>query len=81
MVRKPRLKLDSYRRHLFKKACVSRRLDAAEFSCFMRGLVLARDGDLAENRDCEHVNAEIAMRLACKINRHPLIWKLFFRVE
>lgn len=81
MARKLGLKLDSYRRHLYRTACVSRRLNAAEFSSFMRGLVLARDGDLAESRNCENVNAEIAIQLASKINRHYLIWKLFFRVK
>lgn len=81
MARKQRLKLDSYRRNLYRTACVSRRLNEVEFSSFIRGLVLSRESDLAENRNCEAVNAEIAMRLACKINRHPLIWKLFFRVE
>lgn len=91
MARKQRLKLDSYRRYLYRRACALRRLNEFEFSSFIRGLVLSRESDLAENRNCEGVlaenrnceavNAEIAMRLACKINRHPLIWKLFFRVE
>ena len=28
----------------------------------------------------EDVNAEVALRLVDRINRHPLIWKLFFMV-
>ena len=81
MARKLGLKLDSYRRHLLRKAYASRRLNEVEFSSFMRGLVLSRESDLTENRNCENVNAEIAIQMASKINRHPLIWKLFFQVE
>lgn len=38
------------------------------------------DGYVIDTGNWENVNAEVAARLAERIKKHPILWKLFFMV-
>ena len=55
-------------------------LSGFDFSIFMQRLLISKDGYVIDTGNYENVNAEVALRLAERIRKHPLLWKLFFMV-
>ena len=55
-------------------------LSGFDFSVLMHRLLVSENGYVLDTGNYENVNAEVALRLAEKIKRHPKLWKLFFMV-
>lgn len=55
-------------------------LDGSDFSIFIQDIVISENGYVIDVGDWENVNAEVTLRLAEKIKRHPILWKLFFMI-
>lgn len=65
---------------ILTKAWKTKSLNGYEFSIFMQDLLISKEGYVLDMGNWEDVNAEVALRLAKKIRKHPIIWKLFFMV-
>lgn len=65
---------------ILTKAWKTKSLNGYEFSIFMQDLLISKEGYVLDTGSWEDVNAEVALRLAKKIRKHPIIWKLFFMV-
>ena len=65
---------------ILTKAWKTKSLNGYEFSIFMQELLISKEGYVLDTGSWEDVNAEVALRLAKKIRKHPIIWKLFFMV-
>ena len=63
-----------------KKAYDQGFLSGFDFSVLMHELLVSEGGYVLDTGNYENVNAEVALRLAKNIERHPLLWKLFFMV-
>lgn len=70
---------DNYK-ELANKAYDQGFLSAFDFSIFMQRALISKCGYVLDTGNYENVNAEVALRLAEKIEKHPLLWKLFFMV-
>lgn len=70
---------DNYK-ELADKAYEQGWLSGFDFSVFMQRLLISKHGYVIDTGNYENVNAEVALRLVEKIERHPLLWKLFFMV-
>ena len=55
-------------------------LSGFDFSVLMHRLLISENGYVIDTGNYENVNAEVALRLAEKIKRHPILWKIFFMV-
>lgn len=55
-------------------------LSGLDFSVLMHSLLISEDGYVIDTGNYECVNAEVALRLAEKIKKHPIIWAIFFMV-
>ena len=55
-------------------------LSGFDFSVLMQDLLISKNGYVLDTGNYENVNAEVALRLADRIKRHPIIWKIFFMV-
>ena len=66
--------------NLLEKANQQAYLDGFDFSILMQRLLISEDGYVIDTGNYENVNAEVALRLANKIRKHPLLWKIFFMV-
>lgn len=55
-------------------------LSGYEFSIWMQNQLVSEDGYVLDTGNYENVNAEIARRLKIQIDKHPILWNLFFRV-
>lgn len=55
-------------------------LSGFNFSVLMHRLLVSENGYVLDTGNYENVNAEVALRLAEKIKRHPKLWKFFFMV-
>ena len=55
-------------------------LSGFDFSVLMAELLVSEHGYMIPTGNYENVNAEIALRLAEKIRRHPKLWEWFFMV-
>ena len=62
------------------KAYKQRQLSGLDFSVLMHRLLISEDGYVIDTGNYENVNAEVALRLAEKIKKHPKLWKWFFMV-
>ena len=62
------------------KAYKQRWLSGLDFSVLMHRLLISEDGYVIDTGNYENVNAEVALRLAEKIKKHPKLWKWFFMV-
>lgn len=51
-----------------------------QFTIFMQDMLISENGYVLDTGSNLQVNAEVALRLAEKIKKHPLLWKLFFMV-
>ena len=55
-------------------------LSGFDFSLFIQDMTISENGYVIDTGNWENVNAEVALRLAEQIKKHPIIWKLFFMV-
>lgn len=55
-------------------------LSGFDFSLLVQDLTISEHGYVIDTGNWENVNAEVALRLAEQIKRHPILWKLFFMV-
>lgn len=55
-------------------------LSGFDFSIFIQDMTISENGYIIDTGNWENVNAEVALRLAEKIKKHPILWKLFFKV-
>ena len=55
-------------------------LSGFDFSVLMQEFLVSEDGYVIDTGNYENVNAEIALRLAEKIKKHPKLWEWFFMV-
>ena len=75
------MNIDMFRvNKLLKKAKDNNYLNGFDFSLLIQDLTSSEGGYVLPTGNYENVNAEVALRLVDRINRHPLIWKLFFMV-
>ena len=55
-------------------------LSGFDFSVLMQKFLVSEDGYVIDTGNYENVNAEVALRLAEKIKKHPKLWQWFFMV-
>ena len=55
-------------------------LDGSDFSIFIQDIAISKNGYVIDVGNWENVNAEVALRLAKKIKKHPILWKYFFMI-
>lgn len=67
-------------KELLQKAYNQGWLSGFDFSTLIQDLLISENGYVIDTGNWENVNAEVALRLAEKIKKHPLIWKLLFMV-
>lgn len=51
-----------------------------DFSVAVQDLLISESGWVIDTGNYENVNAECLIRLMNKIDKHPLLWKLFFMI-
>lgn len=67
-------------KEILNKAYQQRWLSGFDFSLLIQDMTISENGYVIDTGNWENVNAEIALRLAEQIKKHPIIWKLFFMV-
>lgn len=67
-------------KEILNKACQQRWLSGFDFSLLIQDMTISENGYVIDTGDWENVNAEVALRLAERIKKHPILWKLFFMV-
>lgn len=72
--------MNSRAEELLQKAARQGWLSGFDFSELMGSLLISEGGYVIPTGNYENVNAEVALRLAANIEKHPLIWKLMFMV-
>ena len=50
------------------------------FSKFIQGCFISKNGYIIDTGNFQTVNYELMYRIKSKIEKHPLLWKLFFLV-
>lgn len=65
---------------ILQKAYEQGWLSGFDFSILMHRLLVSENGYVLDTGNWENVNAEVALRLAEKIKRHPKLWEWFFMV-
>lgn len=67
-------------KELLKKAYQQEWLSGFDFSVLIQDMTISKNGYVIGTGNWECVNAEVALRLAEQIKKHPILWKLFFMV-
>lgn len=65
---------------LLEKAYNQGWLSGFDFSVLIQRMTISEGSYVLDTGNYENVNAEVALRLAEKIKKHPILWKLFFMV-
>lgn len=65
---------------LLEKAYNQGWLSGFDFSVLIQRMTISEGAYVIDTGNYENVNAEVALRLAEKIKKHPILWKLFFMV-
>lgn len=65
---------------ILNKAYQNGWLSGFDFSLLIQDMTISENGYVIGTGNWENVNAQVAIRLAKQINKHPIIWKLFFMV-
>lgn len=55
-------------------------LSGFDFSILIQDMTISENGYVLDTGNWENVNAEVALRLAKQIKKHPILWELFFMV-
>lgn len=50
------------------------------FSRFVQGIFISKDGWIIDTGNYQAVNLELMERVKQRVERHPLLWKLFFMI-
>lgn len=64
-------------REILRKAEEQGWLSGFDFSILVQTLLVSENGYVIDTGNWENVNAAIALMLAEKVARHPILWKLF----
>lgn len=81
MKRESKIDWDSFTlKSIMRKTETQTYLGGFDFSCLMAQLLVSKDGWVIDTGNYENVNAEVARRLVRNIERHPILWELFFMV-
>lgn len=66
----------------FDKAYFSKNLEEEylQFSRFIQGAFISPDAWIIDTGNYQTVNRELIEDIYYKIRKHPLLWKIFFRV-
>ena len=67
-------------KEILNKAYQQGWLSGFDFSLLIQDMTISENGYIIYTGNWENVNAEVALRLAEQIKKHPIIWKLFFMV-
>lgn len=67
-------------KEILNKAYQQGWLSGFDFSLLIHDMTISENGYVIDTGNWENVNAEVALRLAEQISKHPSIWKLFFMV-
>lgn len=67
-------------KEILNKAYKQGWLSGFDFSLLIHDITISENGYVIGTGNWENVNAQVAIRLAKQINKHPIIWKLFFMV-
>ena len=67
-------------KELLEKAYNQGWLSGYDFSVLIQMVTISEGVYVLDTGNYENVNAEVALRLAEKIKKHPLLWELFFMV-
>ena len=67
-------------KEILNKAYNQGLLSGFDFSLLIQDMTISENGYVIDTGNWENVNAEVALRLAEQIKKHPIIWKLFFMV-
>ena len=65
---------------ILNKAVKQGWLNGFDFSLFIQEIVIFEKGYVIDTGNWENVNAEVALRLANRIKKHPILWNIFFRI-
>ena len=55
-------------------------LSGFDFSILIQRLLVSENGYVINSGTWKNANAEVALRLAEQIKKHPILWKLFFMI-
>ena len=64
-------------REILRKAEEQGWLSGFDFSILMQTLLVPENGYVIDTGNWENANAAIALMLAEKVAKHPILWKLF----
>lgn len=65
-------------KEILDKAYQQGYLSGFDFSLLIQDMTISENGYVLGTGNWENVNAEVALRLAEQIKKHPILWKLFF---
>lgn len=68
------------RKDILNKAYQQGWLSGFDFSILIQDMTISENGYVIDTGNWENVNAEVALRLAKQIKKHPILWELFFMV-
>lgn len=67
-------------KQILDKAYKQGYLNGVDFSVLIQNMLVSENGYVIDTGNWENVNAEVALRLADKIKKHSILWKMFFMV-
>ena len=67
-------------KEILNKAYQQGWLSGFDFSLLTQEMTISENGYVIDTGNWENVNAEVALRLAKQIKKHPILWKLFFMI-
>lgn len=67
-------------KEILNKAYQQGWLSGFDFSLLIQDMTISENGYVIDTGNWENVNAEVALRLAEQIKKHPILWRLFFMV-
>lgn len=67
-------------KEILNKAYQQGWLNGFDFSLLIQDITISENGYVIDTGNWENVNAEVALRLAEQIKKHPILWKLFFMI-
>ena len=67
-------------KEILNKAYQQGWLSGFDFSLLIQDMIISENGYVIDTGNWESVNAEVAIRLAEQIKKHPIVWKLLFMV-
>lgn len=75
-----KIQKESRGKEILNKAYQQGWLSGFDFSLLIQDMTISENMYVIDTGNWENVNAEIALRLAKQIKKHPIIWKIFFMV-